>query len=57
VGLKSWSGQRLQEKCFASAGDQTPAVQSVVTHYSRVSQPGFREMSLGVPRDIMIEKK
>jgi hypothetical protein len=25
--------------------------------YSRVSQPGFREMSLGVPREIVIEKK
>jgi hypothetical protein len=34
-----------------------------LTAYSRVSQPGFRgnlgfrEMSLGVPREIMIEKK
>jgi hypothetical protein len=25
-------------------------------HYSRVPQPGFREMSLGVPREIVIEK-
>jgi hypothetical protein len=24
----------------------------VVTPYRRVSQPGFREMSLGVPRDV-----
>jgi hypothetical protein len=24
--------------------------------YARVSQPGFREMSLGVPREIVIEK-
>jgi hypothetical protein len=25
--------------------------------YSRVSQPGFRELSLGDPREIVIEQK
>jgi hypothetical protein len=30
-GPQSWSGQTLEEK--SSAGDQTPLIQSVVTHY------------------------
>jgi hypothetical protein len=28
---QSWSRQRLEEKSFASAGDQTPDIQSVVS--------------------------
>jgi hypothetical protein len=30
-GPQSWSGHRLEEKSFASAGDRTPVVQSVVS--------------------------
>jgi hypothetical protein len=30
---KFWT-QRLEEKFFASAGDRTPVVQSVVRHYT-----------------------
>jgi hypothetical protein len=30
--------QRLEERCFASAGDRTPIVQSVVTHYNELPQ-------------------
>jgi hypothetical protein len=33
-GPQSWSGQRLQEKSFASARYQTPVVQSVVRDYT-----------------------
>jgi hypothetical protein len=33
-----WS-QRLEEIFFASAGDQTPVIQSVVTHYTEWATP------------------
>jgi hypothetical protein len=33
-GSQSWSGQSLEEKSFASAGDRTQIVQSVVRHYN-----------------------
>jgi len=31
--------QRLEEKSFASAGDQTPVVQCVVRHYTEWTTP------------------
>jgi hypothetical protein len=37
-GPQSWSGHRLEEKSFASAGDRTPVVQSVVRYYTELPQ-------------------
>jgi hypothetical protein len=48
-GLQSWSGHwRLEKKSFASAGDRTSIIQSVVRHYTRggyldqLQEPHFR---------------
>jgi hypothetical protein len=38
-GPQSWSGHRLEEKSFASAGDRTPVVQPVVRHYTAWANP------------------
>jgi hypothetical protein len=38
-GPQSWSGYRLEENFFASAGDRTPVVQSVVTIYTGWATP------------------
>jgi hypothetical protein len=33
-GPQSWSGHKLEEKSFASAGDRAPVVQYVVRYYT-----------------------
>jgi hypothetical protein len=40
-GPQSWSVQRLEEKSFASAGDRTPIVQSLVRYYTDWATPGL----------------
>jgi hypothetical protein len=41
-GSQSWSGHGLEEKSFASVGDQTPVVQSVVGNYTDWATPAPR---------------
>jgi hypothetical protein len=47
-GPHSWYGHRPEQKFFASAGDQSPVVQSVVRHYtpSVYSVPVYRPSAL-----------